>query len=670
MPHTNRARRADHFRSIDNTNSNSSNVNTSKPGGRRHSQHGQDDGGAFDHDLGSRNDAPERFGGRSAGRGAGGRGAGRGGQGGAFGRGGGARAARGPVAGAPTTAAAGGKGKSRTPSMKNRIRSLTRLMNRPGIEEEQRLHLKTQVEELEGKFSERQKHERERTLAIKYHKAKFFDRRKALRRLAQIHRKLQGDIEEAVRAELERNRESEEADLKYVLYFPKDKKYLPLGKGKEGPPRAQRSHERFLKEALARGEAAGWTEFQDNLNKFVTSSAGGGPERAAPSPSLEAEDANAGDGRGLKRKKEIDSLPVVAQENIWNEEDDRSSKEQEEEEEGEGGEEGDAVNAGDDEVAGAEAAPAATDTASALLRKKSSKDKKNLSAQVESGPRTSQPESSDSEGELSGDEGFGAAASDEEEAYSFAEARMRWASGGRGGGEGGGEGGSAGTERASGGASDGSSDGHDSDESVGQIDARALGRSNGGGSSSKAAKDDGSHDSSSDDSSSDSCSSDAGERTPVREENHASRPPATSPPQGSDDDEDSGDDIDLNDDFFMEEKGTGAGEETNNGMVATTPAAGGKNARARRDERRNTSGRGGGGGRVGGGRGHRTGRGGRGRHGPGRGGYERGRGRSSFGSGGGRAAERGFSADYDPSKSSNGGTGGRGGTGRAWVPHG
>lgn len=132
MPHTNRARRADHYRSIDNnSNSSSNNLTNNKQGGRRHAQRGQDDGGAFDQNLDSRTDALERYGGRSGGRGAGGRGAGRGRQGGAFGRGGGARAAGGPVAGAPTTATAGSKGKSKMPSVKNRIRSLTRLMNKP-----------------------------------------------------------------------------------------------------------------------------------------------------------------------------------------------------------------------------------------------------------------------------------------------------------------------------------------------------------------------------------------------------------------------------------------------------------------------------------------------------------------------------------------------------------
>ncbi|CAN0370798.1 unnamed protein product, partial [Hapterophycus canaliculatus] len=130
------------------------------------------------------------------------------------------------------------------------------------------------------------------------------------------------DIEDSARAELEKKRESEEADLKYVLYFPKDKKYLPLGKGKEGPPRAQRSHERFLKEAFSRGEAAGWTEFQDNLDKFVTSggAAGAGRTRATPSPAQEPEggESASGDGRGAKRRKVgLDTLPVVAQEKLW-----------------------------------------------------------------------------------------------------------------------------------------------------------------------------------------------------------------------------------------------------------------------------------------------------------------------------------------------------------------
>lgn len=123
MPHTNRARRADHYRSIETSNTSAATSNGNQ-GGRRRSHHEQDDG-ALNHKSGGRDGPPEHHGGRSAGRGPGGRGAGAGRQGGNHGRGGG----RGAETRSP--APAGGKGKSKTPSVKNRIRSLTRLMNKP-----------------------------------------------------------------------------------------------------------------------------------------------------------------------------------------------------------------------------------------------------------------------------------------------------------------------------------------------------------------------------------------------------------------------------------------------------------------------------------------------------------------------------------------------------------
>ncbi|CAM9352588.1 unnamed protein product [Ectocarpus sp. 6 AP-2014] len=510
MPHTNRARRADHYRSIDgagssgnNSSSATNSFNRNHGGGRKRS-HQEQDGGALDHNHDTNAKASERYGGRSPGAaggggggGGGGWGAGRGrggarsggggtGRGGGGGRGGAAEEAGGGGGGgiAGTSTAAGrGKGKGKNPSAKNRIRSLTRLMNKPGIEEEQRLHLQRQVNELEGKVSEREKQERERTLAIKYHKAKFFDRRKALRRLAQIHRKLKGDIKEAARAELERKRDTEEADLKYVLYFPKDKKYLPLGKGKEGPPRAQRSHVRFLKEALVRGEAAGWTEFQENLDKFVTGGGEGGRPKVAVDAAAAAEEGD------VKRNKGIGALPVVAQQKLWDDGEDNSSAE------GEGTGKSDAEESESDsgdgvagqQGAGKDAAPAARG------KKVKRQPTESGSGSWESEQGEAAGDSSDSAGELSGDEGFGAAASDEDDAYSFAEARMRWASGGGAaaaaadpiGSTPGGDGGSTS------GRSDGrDTDGHDSDGSVGDIYADALSRSNGGGGASKAVQSD------------------------------------------------------------------------------------------------------------------------------------------------------------------------------------
>lgn len=125
MPHTNRARRADHYRSIE-TNTTSAATSNGNQGGRRRSHHEQEDG-ALNHKSGGKDGPTEHHGGRNAGRGSGGRGAGGGRQGGNYGRGGG----RGTETRAAAPAATGGKGKGKTPSVKNRIRSLTRLMNKP-----------------------------------------------------------------------------------------------------------------------------------------------------------------------------------------------------------------------------------------------------------------------------------------------------------------------------------------------------------------------------------------------------------------------------------------------------------------------------------------------------------------------------------------------------------
>lgn len=113
------------------------------------------------------------------------------------------------------------------------------------------------------------------------------------------------------------------AVLQYTVYFPKDRKYVQVQRGKEGSPRARRAFERLLEEALVRGQAEGWVEFQSNIDKFVTCSGGAG-----------AAEEGAVDGRsaGMKRKRgTTGTLPVVRQTRLW---------------------EGDGEDAGDGDVAG------------------------------------------------------------------------------------------------------------------------------------------------------------------------------------------------------------------------------------------------------------------------------------------------------------------------------
>eukprot|EP00904_Undaria_pinnatifida_P009699 jgi/Undpi1/585/HiC_scaffold_10.g04049.m1 len=584
-----------------------------------------------------------------------------------------------------------------------------------GIVEEQRLSLKNQVEELEGKTAEREKHERERTLAIKYHKLKFFDRRKALRRLGQVHRKLKGDIDEDMRLELERTRQSEETDLK----------------GKEGPPRAQKTHERLLKAALVRGEAAGWTEFQENLEKFVTGDRG----RKTGTDIVAVEDAAAGRGRdkpGVKRTKGLDGLAVVAQEKLWGDEEEEEAGEGDggladgrteggggSSTDGESGEEDNGSEKGEEEkakMARPSGTPRETNaTVNPTNWEERSKKRKKTPGLAPEGTGSIRSTKSDSEGELSGDEGFGAAASDEDDAYSFAEARMRWASGGAGGRSGtaaaaivatttgedssSDDGSSAGAKTTDGktargglggtGFADGrgvTSDDSQSDDSVGDIYSGARGKlpSDGGVDARHSSVEDEGLDSNSDTDNDSNKDSQAGGEGRGGGGNAAGggggKGKRSALPRESDgDDSSSGDDIDLNDDFFLEEKAPGSDDD---GATESKNKSTNKRHRKRDDKRsaaggdgRGKSGRGGGGrGGMDNDRGRKAGRGrsgGRGREG---GEGQRGRGGRSYGSSGRTGAgRRGGGGGRGGDRTDRGGTGAGGaggGIGRGWVPHG
>lgn len=129
MPHTNRARRADHYRSIDGSNSRNAKSHNINGGAAHHRAIG---GAGSQKDAFSDTNTDDRYNGsgRGGGRGEAGRGAGSESPAATSGRGaagedGRARRGRGGGEGTPS------KGGKKAPSAKNRIRSLTRLMNKP-----------------------------------------------------------------------------------------------------------------------------------------------------------------------------------------------------------------------------------------------------------------------------------------------------------------------------------------------------------------------------------------------------------------------------------------------------------------------------------------------------------------------------------------------------------
>lgn len=102
-------------------------------------------------------------------------------------------------------------------SIKKMIRDTTRLLNRPNLPADMRREQERKLAALQVALTDRQKGEVEREMAVKYRMVKFFERKKALRRLATAQ--ASGNSGAVAEAQL---------DLAYILHFPKDRKYISL----------------------------------------------------------------------------------------------------------------------------------------------------------------------------------------------------------------------------------------------------------------------------------------------------------------------------------------------------------------------------------------------------------------------------------------------------------
>ena len=156
-------------------------------------------------------------GGGRPGGGPGGRGGGRGG-GRDGGRGGGRFGGRG--------GGRSGRGGPKKKSTKNQMRSIQRLLQREGLPEKLRVEKMRELEQLTGVAAENKQAERERVMAVRYHKVKFFERVKLTRAMEKLERDHPDESarSDAVTAELRRLKD----DLRYVTHFPKGFKYVSI----------------------------------------------------------------------------------------------------------------------------------------------------------------------------------------------------------------------------------------------------------------------------------------------------------------------------------------------------------------------------------------------------------------------------------------------------------
>ncbi|KAJ2777148.1 18S rRNA maturation protein [Coemansia javaensis] len=139
-----------------------------------------------------------------------------------------ARNAAGPAATAKRKKAAAKKEHELPTSLsacKKQVRGLTRLLQREGLASTARVELERRLKALTILQTQMSSAQKDRANATRYHGVKFFERKKVLRRLAQVERLLAAD--EGAR-ELAEERRTLLVDLNYTTYYPNEHKYISL----------------------------------------------------------------------------------------------------------------------------------------------------------------------------------------------------------------------------------------------------------------------------------------------------------------------------------------------------------------------------------------------------------------------------------------------------------
>ncbi|KAL4079323.1 hypothetical protein J3A83DRAFT_1076389 [Scleroderma citrinum] len=108
--------------------------------------------------------------------------------------------------------------------IKSSLRQARRLLTKENLAANVRVETDRKIKALEADLAKAQNARQERTMAIRYHKVKFFERQKVVRKIKQMKR----NLAVAENNQLESTLFDLRVDLNYILHYPKTKKYISL----------------------------------------------------------------------------------------------------------------------------------------------------------------------------------------------------------------------------------------------------------------------------------------------------------------------------------------------------------------------------------------------------------------------------------------------------------
>ncbi|GLB37915.1 putative rRNA-processing protein Efg1 [Lyophyllum shimeji] len=111
--------------------------------------------------------------------------------------------------------------------IKSALRQTRRLLAKDNLAADVRVETERRLKTLEADLAKAQASRKERDIAVRYHKVKFFERQKVVRKLNQTKKRL-ASADASSKPELEAALFELRVDLNYILHYPKTKKYISL----------------------------------------------------------------------------------------------------------------------------------------------------------------------------------------------------------------------------------------------------------------------------------------------------------------------------------------------------------------------------------------------------------------------------------------------------------
>ncbi|CAE6474422.1 unnamed protein product [Rhizoctonia solani] len=156
--------------------------------------------------------------------------------------------------------------------VKSALRQTRRLLAKENLAADIRIASERRLKSLEADLAKAEIRKKERTMAVRYHKIKFFDKRKVARKIGQLKRALEApELDKKERKKLQKELLSHRVDLNYILNYPKLDKYIALYPSSESSDEQTdklREERRLLvRQAMESGEMDAEPEMQSGINR-------------------------------------------------------------------------------------------------------------------------------------------------------------------------------------------------------------------------------------------------------------------------------------------------------------------------------------------------------------------------------------------------------------------